>query len=107
LTSVFQNAVYILNVSVRPITPPTGPTVGAVWEGGLVVATTHLVPIPPEEFLGPDVLVWVLDFLLERGLVRLVLPVLVPEAPGVDCGHAEAGDDDAEGGVLAMSVGCV
>ena len=57
----------------------------------------YLVSVTPEEVLGPDVLVRVLRELFAWGLVGLVLPVLVPEAPGVDTGDAEGGDDDTGG----------
>lgn len=63
----------------------------------------HLVTVAPEEVLCPDVLVRVLWLLLLWRLVGLVLPVLVPEAVGVDTGNGEAGDDDA---VRGQSVRC-
>ena len=57
----------------------------------------YLVSVTPEEVLGPDVLVRVLRELFAWGLVGLVLPVLVPKAPGVDTGDAEGRDDDTGG----------
>lgn len=60
-----------------------------------IAVRTHLVTIAPEEVLGPDVHVWVLGPLLNRASVGKVLPMLVPEAVGVDAGQAEGWDDDA------------
>lgn len=55
----------------------------------------HLVTVTPEEVLGADVLVGVLGQLGSRGLVGLVLPVLEPQAVGVDTAEDDRGDDDA------------
>ena len=68
----------------------------------LVIPEKCLVSIAPEEVLGADVHVRVLDALLD-GLVRLVLPVLAPEAPCVDASDDQAGDDDA----VDLSVCCL
>lgn len=65
------------------------------------VPEQSLVAISPKEVLGPDVLVRVLDLLLKRRLVRLVLPVLGPQAVGIDACEDERGDDNA------ASVSCV
>ena len=54
---------------------------------------TYLVTVAPGEVAGADVLVGVLDALLERGHVRPVLPMLVPEVVGVQAGEEEGGRD--------------
>jgi hypothetical protein len=56
---------------------------------------TYLVSVSPEEVLGADVHERVFGALLERGHVGDVLPVVVPQTPGVDAGNAEGGNDDA------------
>lgn len=58
--------------------------------------SAYLVPIPPEEVLGANVHVGVLDALLHRRLVALVLPMLVPESPGVDTGEDERRHRDVD-----------
>lgn len=55
----------------------------------------YLVTVTPEVVLGTDVLVGVLGLLGLRGLVGLVLPVLEPQAVGVDTTEDDGGDDDA------------
>jgi hypothetical protein len=52
---------------------------------------TYLVTVTPGEVPGADVLVGILDALLQRGEVRPVLPVLVPEVVGVQAGEEEGG----------------
>lgn len=61
----------------------------------LVVPEHGLVAVAPEEVLGPDVLVGVLDALLQRGHVLPVLPMLVPQVICVDAAEDQAGNDDA------------
>lgn len=60
-----------------------------------IVPEQSLVAVAPGVVLGADVLVGILDALLQRGHVRPVLPMLVPEAVGVDSGEQEAGEDSA------------
>ena len=55
----------------------------------------YLVTVSPEEVLGADVLVGVLDALLQRGHVRPVLPVLVPQVVRIDTGTNQARDSRA------------
>ena len=55
----------------------------------------YLVTVAPEVVLGPDVLEGVLDSLLQGSAVRPVLPVLGPEAVGVDTRQNDGGDHDA------------
>lgn len=45
---------------------------------------TYLVTVSPEVVLRPDVLVRILDALLKRGLVGPMLPMLIPQPPGID-----------------------
>ena len=59
-------------------------------------AVTHLVSITPEEVLCPDIHVRVLCLLVERRLMRLVLPMLVPQAPCVDGGKDQCRDCDVD-----------
>ena len=56
---------------------------------------THLVTVTPEEVLGADVLVRVLDALLEWWEVLPVLPMLIPQVIGVETAKGKDGDDDA------------
>lgn len=67
----------------------------ATNQGDLV--KTYLIPVPPKEFLRPDVLVRVLDLFLKRWVMLLVLPVLVPQAPGIHARHDQTGDHDVDG----------
>jgi hypothetical protein len=60
-----------------------------------VCGGTYLVTVAPREVAGADVLVGVLGALLERGHVRPMLPMLVPEIVGVGAGEDEAGGDAA------------
>lgn len=55
-------------------------------------AQQRLIAISPREILRPDVLVWVLDAFLQGREMLPVLPVLVPEIPGVDAAEDDAGD---------------
>ena len=57
---------------------------------------TYLIPIPPKEILRPDVHIRVFYPVLNV-FVSLVLPVLLPEAVGIDAGDEEARDGDVEG----------
>lgn len=61
----------------------------------------HLITIPPEEVLRANVLVLELGLLLLGLLVRLVLPMLVPESVSIRRGDDHAWRDDA---VRDMSV---
>lgn len=61
----------------------------------MVYLKTHLITISPGVVLHPEVLVGVLGTLLERGHVLPVLPVLIPEVPGVDTGKQHARNDSA------------
>jgi len=65
---------------------------------------TYLVSITPGEVLSPDVLVRVLDALLERGHVRPMLPMLVPEVVGVEAGEDDGGGDTAVFGFVVSGV---
>ena len=56
-----------------------------------------LVTVAPGEVLGADVLVGVLNALLQGRHVGPVLPVLVPEVPGIHAGEQEGGTDGAAG----------
>lgn len=56
---------------------------------------TDLIAVSPGEVLSSDVLVGVLDALLQRRHVRPVLPVLLPEDPGVDTGCCQGYRDTA------------
>lgn len=56
---------------------------------------THLVTVTPLVVLGADVLVRVLGALLQRGHVRPVLPMSIPQVIGVGPGEREAGTDAA------------
>lgn len=58
---------------------------------------TYLVAVSPEEVLGPNVLVRVLNTFLERGLVRPVLPMLCPQTVGVDAAEDNGGDHNVDG----------
>lgn len=62
----------------------------------LRVPKQRLIPIAPEVILRPDVLVRVLGLLFQGRAVSDVLPVLGPQAVGVDAGHDEAGDYDVD-----------
>jgi hypothetical protein len=55
----------------------------------------HLVTISPREVLGADVLVGVFDTLLERGHMRPVLPMLVPQVVSVEATTDQDGNDGA------------
>ena len=57
----------------------------------------YLIPITPRVRLTSDIHVRVLGLLFKRRFVGFVLPVLGPQAPGVDAGDAEGGDDDEDG----------
>ena len=57
--------------------------------------SAHLVTVTPEVVLGADVLVGVFGLLGLGGHVGLVLPVLEPQAVGVDTTEDDRGDDDA------------
>lgn len=63
----------------------------------LVIPEHRLITIAPEEVLRSDVLIRVFDSLLQRRHVLPVLPMLIPQVPGVDASEDEAGDDDAVG----------
>jgi hypothetical protein len=69
-----------------------------------VCGGTYLVTVAPREVAGADVLEGVLDALLERGHVRPMLPMLVPEVVGVGAGEDEAGGDAAVRGCVVSSV---
>lgn len=69
------------------------------------MSCTYLVTVSPEVVLGPDVLEGVLDLVLEGGAVRGVLPVLGPQAVGVDAGEDDGGDHDAAGGIWSVCLG--
>jgi hypothetical protein len=58
-------------------------------------ASAYLVTVTPEVVLGADVLEGVLGLLGLGGHVGLVLPVLEPQAVGVDTTEDDRGDDDA------------
>jgi hypothetical protein len=58
-------------------------------------ASAYLVTVTPEVVLGADVLVGVLGLLGLGRHVGLVLPVLEPQAVGVDTTEDDRGDDDA------------
>jgi hypothetical protein len=62
----------------------------------------RLIPITPGIILGPDVLIGILDALLQGRHVLPVLPMLVPEIPGVDAGEDDAGDHHAVVGELVL-----
>lgn len=57
---------------------------------------TYLIPVSPKEVLRPDVLIRVLDDFIQRRIVLFVLPVLVPQAPGIDAGDDQGGDRDVD-----------
>lgn len=59
------------------------------------ICPAHLVTVTPEEILGANVLVGVLGALRLGGKVGNVLPVLLPQAVGVDTTEDDRGDDDA------------
>lgn len=61
----------------------------------VTVMTTRLVAVSPEEVLRSDVHIWVFCALLDRTLVRLVLPVLVPKTPCIYSCDAKGWDHDA------------
>jgi len=56
-----------------------------------------LIPVTPEEVPGANVHVWVFRAFLDGRLVRLMLPVLIPQTPGVDTANAQGGNDDVDG----------
>ena len=56
-----------------------------------------LVTVAPAEVLGTDVLVGVFWLFSNRDVVGDVLPVLVPEVPGIHAGEQESGNDGAAG----------
>jgi hypothetical protein len=58
-------------------------------------ASAYLVTVTPEVVLGADVLEGVLGLLGLGGHVGLVLPVLEPQAVGVDTAEDDRGDNDA------------
>ena len=60
-----------------------------------VQISAYLVTVTPEVVLGADVLVGVFGLLGLRGHVGLVLPVLEPQAVGVDTTEDDRRDDDA------------
>lgn len=64
----------------------------------------RLVTIAPLVVLGPDILVWVLDALLQGRQVLPVLPVLVPEDVCVNAGSGDAYRDAAIADVLVNLV---
>jgi hypothetical protein len=51
---------------------------------------THLVTISPRVVLVANVLVWILDTLLKRRQVAPVLPMFVPQIPGIVSSKAES-----------------
>jgi hypothetical protein len=53
----------------------------------LVIPKQRLITISPKEIPGADVLVRILDAFFQWGHVFPVLPMLVPEVPGVDAGE--------------------
>ena len=57
--------------------------------------SAHLVTVTPEVVLGADVLVGVFGLLGLGRHVGLVLPMLEPQAVGVDTTEDDRGDDDA------------
>ena len=61
----------------------------------LIIPEHSLVPVTPEETLGPDVLVGVFDSFLQRWEMAPVLPVLEPQVVGVEGAEDEGGDNDA------------
>ena len=63
-----------------------------------------LATITPGEVLGADVLVGVLGTLLQRRHVGPVLPMLVPENPGVVAGKDKEGDSAAKFHEVSISV---
>jgi len=64
----------------------------------VVVPKEGLVSITPEVVLGTNVLVWVFGLLLSGDwIVCNVLPVLVPQVPGVDTGDNQGRNGDIEG----------
>jgi hypothetical protein len=69
----------------------------------LIIPKQRLIPITPEEVLGPNILIRVLDSLLQRRQMLPMLPMLVPEVLGVDGAEDQAGDDDAGGMVSGCS----
>lgn len=68
----------------------------------LVIPEKSLISVTPEEVPRSDVLVWVFDSLFQGREVAPVLPMLVPEVPGVNAAKDQARDDDA----MAVSVQC-
>ena len=67
------------------------PTNPALQHSLALVCQTYLIPIPPKEILRPNIHKRILDPVLNI-LMRLVLPVLLPQAPRVDGGDDEGGD---------------
>lgn len=57
----------------------------------------HLIPVSPRESLVSDIHEWILCPLLDRRVVRLVLPMFFPQPPGVHAGDEEARDGDPDG----------
>jgi hypothetical protein len=72
----------------------------------LVIPEKCLVSIAPEEVFCSNVLVGVFDSLFQRWKVAPVLPMLVPQVPGVDAAEYEAWDNNAvKGSVSCGSFG--
>jgi hypothetical protein len=55
----------------------------------------HLVTIAPPVVLAPDILIGILDALFQWGHVVPMLPMLIPQVVGVDCGESNARDHNA------------
>ena len=53
----------------------------------------RFVAVAPEEVLDANVLIRILGALLKRRHVRPVLPMLIPEIPGIDAGQNHGGRD--------------
>jgi hypothetical protein len=68
----------------------------------LVIPEKSLISVTPEEVPRSDVLVRVFDSLFQGRKVAPVLPMLVPQVPGVDAAEDQARDYDA----MAVSVRC-
>lgn len=63
----------------------------------LVVPEQCLVTVAPEIVLGPDVLVLILRALLKWWHVVPMLPMLIPQVPGICTGDEQARNDDVDG----------
>lgn len=56
-----------------------------------------LVTVSPEEILHPDVLIWVFDTVFQRRQMFPMLPMLIPQVPGIDRPEDQArGNDTAQ-----------